>query len=108
MGDIRTGGKSVRVTLTSTHQKGDYTVADGFHGLLLDGGSSGDQVAMDISQQVVEVTVAPSVTANVGDILYITDAGVITNTSSGNRAALKVVVAKDANNVVYALQLPQS
>lgn len=108
MADIITDGQSLRVTLSDTKQAKTFTLVEGFVGILMQGGSSGDQVVMDISQREIIITVDAGLTANKGDILYMDSNGALTNTSSGNIAVLKVMVAKDANNVVRALKLPQS
>ncbi len=104
----RSDGKAVDVTLTSTVLKDSVVVADGFFGIAMQNGSSGDQIALEIDQVENEVVVPEGVTAAKGDVLYITSAGVITNTSSGNKAFLKVTAAKDSNNVVWGVLLPQA
>lgn len=108
MADKRSDGQAVVVTLLQTQSKGDLVRISDFIGILMNAGSSGDQVALDIAQDEVEFAVPQSVTANVGDTLYMTAGGVITNTSSGNRAFAKVTVAKDSNNIVWAIRLPQA
>jgi hypothetical protein len=100
-------GLAVKLTATKTIAAKALTREAGFHGVAFRGASSGEEVVIAIEQCEIEVTVGGGVTAAVGDILYITDAGVITNTSSGNTACLKVTVAKDTNNVVWGILLPQ-
>jgi predicted RecA/RadA family phage recombinase len=104
---MRSDGKAVDITLTQTVEKGDLIVEDKFFGFACAAGVSGDDIALDISLREFEVTVGSGVTAAKGDILYITSAGVITNTSTSNKPCLKVTVAKDSNNVVWGILLPQ-
>lgn len=88
--------------------KGTPVFVDGFHGVLMADASSGDSVAIEIKQRVHEITVAGGVTGTKGTKLYITTAGVITNTVGSNRFFGTVVSAKDVNNVLWVLLAPQN
>lgn len=101
-------GNAVDVTADRAVTKGDPVVFEGFHGIAMQDAASGDELALEVSLREHEISVPGSVTAAKGDVLYITDAGTVTNTSSGNRAFFKVTQAKDANNVVWGLLLPQA
>lgn len=100
-------GKAVNVTLTSTVAKGDPVVADGFFGIAMSAGSSGDDIALEIEQRVHEIEVGAGITAAKGDVLYIDEDGAVTNTDT-DTPFMKVLVAKDSNNVVEGLLLPQA
>ena len=105
---LRSDGKAVEVTyLGSTPvAKGTPINQDGFHGITMAAASSGDVVAIEIAQREHELTVPAEVTAAKGDILYLSVDNEISNTNT-NRAFLKVTVAKDSNNVVWGILLPQ-
>lgn len=106
---LRSDGKAVDIAYnySTPKEKGNPVLIDGFHGILMDNASSGETVAIEIATREHEITVPGGVTAAKGAILYITSAGVITNTKSGNRAFLKVTEAKDSNNIVWGVILPQ-
>lgn len=105
---LRTDGNAVDVVFTggTPQEKGTPWVDDGFFGILMAAASSGDTVAMEIAQRVHELVVGSGITAAKGDILYISAARAITNTAS-DTPFMRVVKAKDANNVVWGLLLPQ-
>lgn len=105
---FRSDGKAVDVVVTGDVTKGEPAYAEGWHGVALADGVSGDTVALEIAAREHEFVVAGGVTAAKGDVLYLTTAGAITNTASGNRPFCKVTVAKDANNVVWGILLPQT
>jgi len=102
---LRSDGKAVVVLLSSTKSKGDFTLVQGFHGTVMNDGVSGQEVALEIAQRVVEVNIG-SLTGAKGEIIYMNGAGVLTNTNT-DRPVLKVVKAKNAGNYVQALVLPQ-
>lgn len=100
-------GKAVEVTLLAATPKDRVVVLDGFFGITMTAGSSGDTVAIEIAQREHEIVLPTGLTAAKGDILYITPAGVIDDSASGNKAFLKVTQAKDENDVVWGILLPQ-
>lgn len=104
---FRSDGKAVDVTVDKTVTKGDPVRAEGFSGIAMQDAVSGETIAIEIALREHEITVGSGVTANKGDVLYITSAGALTTTSSGNTAFCKVTQAKDANNVIWAVLLPQ-
>lgn len=69
---------------------------------------SGETIALEIAQREHEINIG-SVAGAKGAILYITAAtGAITATAGSGKAPFaKVTVAKDSNNVVWAVLLPQ-
>lgn len=104
---LRSDGKAVDVTLTSTVSKGDVVLVDGFFGIAMQSGSSGDVVALEIAQREHEIEIPSELSADKGDILYLNSSGVITTTSS-DTPFMKVTKAKDANNYVWGILLPQA
>ena len=105
---FRSDGKAVDVTVTQTITKGDVVTADGFNGIALQDAVSGETIAIEIATREHEINIGGSVTGAKGAVIYITSAGVLTNTSAGNKPFCKVTVAKNANNYVWAVLLPQS
>lgn len=105
MSSFRSDGKAVDVTLDAAVEKNDPVLQEGWAGIALADGDSGDTIAIEVEREH-EIVVGSSVTAAKGDILYISDAGVITNTNT-DRPFMKVTIAKDANDVVAGKLLPQ-
>jgi predicted RecA/RadA family phage recombinase len=105
---LRSDGKAVDVAAPADITKGDVVLANGFHGIAMASASSGETVALEIALREHEVVVPGSVSAAKGATLYLTSAGAITATAGSNRPFLKVTVAKDSNNVVWGVLLPQS
>lgn len=108
---FRSDGKAVDVTYSRTDKvgvKGDPVYADGFHGILMQNASLNDKVAIEIAQREHEIQLPEGVTGAIGAIIYITSGGVLTNTASGNRPFCKVTVAKDSNDVIWGILLPQA
>jgi predicted RecA/RadA family phage recombinase len=103
---LRSDGNAVEVTLLSTVAKGTPVILEGFFGITMQAGSSGDTVALEIAQREHEIEVPEGVTGAKGDILYLDSDGVITNTDT-DTPFLKVTLAKDANNYVWGILLPQ-
>lgn len=99
-------GKAIDITLQHDKSKDEPYVWNGFHGFLMADGVSGDEVAMEIAQREHMINVG-GVTANVGDILYLTANGTVTATSSGNTKAFKCTSTKDSQNNVTVLNLAQ-
>jgi predicted RecA/RadA family phage recombinase len=104
---LRSDGKAVDVTVSAVVTKGDVVLAQGFHGIAMADAASGEDVALEIALREHEVNVGATAAAK-GAVLYLTPAGAITATSSSNRPFLKVTVAKDSNNIVWGVLLPQS
>lgn len=103
---LRSDGKAVEVTLTAPTEKGVQVYLDGFFGITMQAGSSGEDVAIEIAQREHELEVGSGITAAKGDILYIDADGAITNDNT-DVPFMKVTVAKDANNYVWGILLPQ-
>ena len=104
---LRSDGKAVNVTLLSMVEKGTPVHLDGFFGITMSAGSSGDTVAIEVAQREHEVSVGALITAAKGDILYMNQTtGVLTNTVT-DKPFMKVTKAKDANNYVWGILLPQ-
>jgi hypothetical protein len=107
MASMRSDGKAVDVTLTSTIEKDSPAYVEGFHGIAMTNGSSGDTIALEIALREHEIEVGSSITATKGTILYIDSSGEITNTAS-DTPFMKVTLAKDDSNIVWGVLLPQS
>lgn len=106
---LRTDGNAVDITFVNDDpkEKGTPWYADGFFGILMAAASSGDTVSMEVAQRVHEITVGAGITAAKGDILYMNKTTrAITNTDT-DVPFMRVVKAKDANNIVWGLLLPQ-
>ena len=105
---LRSDGKAVDVTVDATITKGDVVYKDGFAGIARQDAVSGETIALEIAQREHEINIG-SVAGAKGAILYITAAtGAITATAGSGKAPFaKVTVAKDSNNVVWAVLLPQ-
>jgi hypothetical protein len=101
-------GDAVDVTLNRATLKGKPGYFQGFHGMTQGAGSSGDLVALEISNREHELVVGSGVSAAKGAILYIHFDGTVDATASNGVPFLKVTVAKDANNVVWGVILPQN
>jgi len=112
----RSDGKAVLVEAVSAFDKGTFVrknrgVNVSWYGFACEDAESGDQVNLDISASEFELVIPADVDAAVGAILYITkDTGEITDEEGEdmeNVMFMKVTVAKDNNNVVWGIQLPQ-
>jgi len=95
-------GKAINVVAPKVVKKDDFMRANGWNGVALETKASGEYLAMEISsERFYWVTIPEGVTAEVGDILYSDNNGVLSNTNS-DHPALKVVVKVDNNLVVGA------
>lgn len=110
---LRSDGKAVEVAVNATVTKGDLVrknvnTTEDFFGIAMQDAVSGDTIAIEIAQREHEINVG-GVTAAKGAVLYLdASTGAITATSSGNKKFLKVTVAKDSNNYVWGVLLPQA
>lgn len=110
MAKKRTDGRAVDVVAAAALEKDTPVYISGFHGFTMDRAEAGESVAIDVAEQVWEFDVPPAVAAAKGATLYISTDGTHTisaTAGAGVVAFAKVVEAKDANNVVWAKQLPQ-
>lgn len=109
MDTLRSDGNAVEVTAPDAGcDKGDVIVANDFFGIAMVDADSGETLAIEIAQREHEIAIPADVAAAKGAILYLTAAGVIDDEASGNKAFLKVTVAKDSNNYVWGILLPQA
>ena len=110
-------GKAVSVILQAEVNAGQITLAEGWLGVAVRGGKSGDSAALTIDHSEYQLVVPAGLAVSKGDTIYIdsTDlTGHIPNesayaTSSGANtlALLKATSDKDANNVVTGILLPE-
>jgi len=103
---LRGDGKAVDVELTTYKAKGSVVLIDGFFGITMAAGSSGDTVAIEIAQREHEIAIPTNLSAARGAILYLSSLGVITTTAS-DKPFMKVTLEKDANDYVWGILLPQ-
>lgn len=107
--NLRSDGKAVDVVIPAGYAKvtkGDLILAEGWYGVAMNDGVKGDTIAIETTQREFVFTVGGSITAAKGDVLYLSNAGAITNTDT-DTPVLKVTKAKDSNNVIWAKLLPQ-
>lgn len=110
MDSFRGDGKAVNVTYTGEAPiaKGLPLYQDGFYGMTMGAASSGERVAIEIAQREHEIVIGSGVAAAKGAILYIHTDNTVDATASGGKPFMKVTVAKDSNNVVWGILLPQA
>jgi len=103
MDNLVSDGKAVNVLLAQTVTKGQPVFANGFHGVAMTDGVSGDTIAIETSNREFEHEVAGALAVSKGDVLYITDDGtdVVSKTVTDNRLFAIATTAKDANNVIW-------
>lgn len=112
MENLRSDGNAVEVVLTAAVDKGELVTnahtAAGFFGIAMEDGEIGDTIAIETSMREFELEIPSGVAAAKGAVLY-ADAttGAITATATNNKPVLKVTVAKDANNIIWAKLAPQ-
>ncbi len=111
-------GKAVNVDLLYSVEALQIAVVDGWAGITMESGDSGDTIALDIQSGVERQYEVPS-TLDVakGDIVYLEVADVTghtpdstaysTSAGAGKIALMKATAAKDANNVVTGIMLGQ-
>lgn len=113
---IESDGKSFEVNLLYTVAAGQVAVVDGWVGIIEVGGVSGDAVAMNVDQREYQWTVPSSLSVAKGATVYITiatvtghkpdDAAWTTSAGAGKIALFKATKAKDSNNIVRGIMLP--
>ena len=106
MASLRSDGKAVDVTVAAAVTKDSPVLAEGWHGIAMADAASGETVALEVAAREHEITVPGGVAAAKGAILYLSAAGAITATTS-DRPFMKVTRAKDSNNIVWGILLPQ-
>jgi len=107
---FESNGKSIEVTLSHTVAAQRMVYVDGWGGVAMGDGDSGDTVALDISEAEYQFEVPAGLTVENGDTVYIdtTDLtghypdGTGWATSSGSNLIpfFKATSGKDANNIV--------
>lgn len=104
---LRSDGKAVDVLVDREVEKGDPGYFEGFKGIVMDNAESGEKVALEIALREHEIVVGSGITAAKGDILYIHEDGTVDATAADGVEFMKVTLAKDSNNVVWGVLLPQ-
>ena len=113
MESLRSDGNAVEIVyngvnagVTGPVEKGVPVLQDGFFGITMQAASSGETIAIEIQLREHEILIDSRLTAAKGDILYLSTDGTITTTNT-DTPFLKVTVAKDANDYVWGVLLPQ-
>lgn len=101
-------GKAIDVRATGPVTKDEVVVIDGFHGVAMTDAVSGDELAIEVALREHTANVGGSLAVAKGDLLYKTSAGAWSKTATNNRLVAKATSAKDANNVITFVLLPQS
>jgi plastocyanin len=106
-------GKSIHVDLTATVVAKQVAYVDGWAGITVTGGDSGETVALNIERQEYQVEVPSGLTVNKGDTIYLdtdevtghtpNDAAYTTTSSGTTVPFLKATSDKDANDVVTGI-----
>jgi len=110
-------GKSVQVALSYTVEALQLAVVEGWTGITVEAGDSGDTIALDLSGVERQWEVPSSLSVSKGDIVYLTVADVTghtpddtaysTSAGAGAIALFKATADKDANHVVTGIMLNQ-
>ena len=113
---LESDGKSIGVDLLYTVAAGQLAVVDGWLGIVEAGGASGDHVAMNIDQREYQYTVPSGLAVAKGQIVYVEvadltghkpdDTAYSTSAGAGKVAAFKATMAKNADNIVTGVMLP--
>lgn len=109
-------GQSVTLTITATVIISQVAVIDGWLGVTNGSGDSGTLISLDIGLVGRQLIVPSGFDPSLGDIIYVTiatitghtpDDAAYTNTAGAGKIALgKVTVAKDDNDVLEYITLP--
>jgi hypothetical protein len=110
-------GRAVNVDLLYTVEAEQLIVADGWAGVTVEAGVSGETIALDVAPVERQLEVPSTLSVAKGDIVYLEVADVTghtpdstaysTSAGSGKIALMKATAAKDANNVVTGIMLGQ-
>lgn len=109
-------GKSVDVTLSHTVDSDQVAYVEGFLGILVRSGDSGDAAVLNIDRRAYQFTVPSGLSVSKGQTVYVDitdltghvpDDSAYSTTSGANKIALfKALEDKDANHVVIGILLP--
>lgn len=109
-------GKAVDVNLLYDVDAWDVVVVEGWLGVAVTAGESGESVALDISQVERQFVVPAGLSVAKGNIVYIDvtdltghtpDSTAYSTSAGANKIAFfKATSAKDSNNVVTGIVLP--
>ncbi len=109
-------GQSVTLSVTATVVTDQVAVIEGWLGITNGSADSGGQVALDLTLTERQMEVPAAFAPVIGDIIYITiatitghtpdDAAYTTTAGAGKIALGKVTVAKDGNDILEYIRLP--
>jgi len=104
--NLRSDGNAVDVTSNAAYDKGDVVYQENFFGIAMEDCASGDTLAIEIQQREFEIVIPNGLTGAKGGILYLDATGIITETIT-DKPFLKVTKAKNTNDAVWGILLPQ-
>jgi hypothetical protein len=109
-------GKAVKVDLLYTVKAKQVAVVDGWLGVTVGGGDSGDETVLELAQIERQFTVPAGLSVSKGDVVYIEvadltghtpdDTAYSTTAGAGKVAFFKATMDKNADNVVTGIVLP--
>lgn len=112
---LESDGKAVNVDLLYTVGKDAVAYIEGWLGIAMASGDSGDKIALAVDDREYQFTVPVGLSVAKGAIVYITvatltghipdDEAYTTSAGGGKLAFFKATKAKDANNVVTGIML---
>lgn len=104
-------GRSVKVTVPAGFgavEAGKFYRISGFFGMAMQDAAEGEQVVLTIQQAEYETSQINTADAfNVGDAVYFDDTNKVLTTAENGQAVGRVTSAKDANNVIWFVLIPQ-
>lgn len=114
---FQSDGKSVDADLLHTVSANQIIYVDGFLGISVTAGESGETVALNIDRREYQFTVPAALDVSKGDTVYIDttdltghipdESGYATSSGANTIALFKATSDKDGNNVVTGLLLPE-
>lgn len=118
VGDVanESDGQAVHVDLLYSVDADELAVVDGWVGITMDDGESGDTIALDVSSREYQWVVPAALSVAKGDTVYLEVADVTghtpdstaysTSSGAGKIPLFKATAAKDANDVVTGIAFP--
>lgn len=105
-------GRSVKLTVPAGFgavEAGKFYRIQGFFGLAMNAANEGEQVVLLTEQGEYETSqINPGDAFNVGDPVYFDDTNKVLTTAENGQAVGRVTSAKDANNVIWFVLVPQA
>ena len=115
---LESDGKAVDVDLSYTVGKDQVAVVEGWLGVAMGSGDSGDTIALGVDDREYQFTVPSGLSVSKGDIVFIEvadltghvpdDTAYSTSAGAGKVAFFKATADKDANDVVTGVMLAKN